>query len=156
MSGCAQSVRAAGTEAAEAAEVAQALALDGGVLLSRCKAVFVCINKPCPDSVDMDMLHARADCGRHAAGTEAAEAAEVAQALALDGGFSLSRGEAVFVREYESGRLARSDALTAEEVELIGARAQRMQRKPSKRTRRKVCFDVRLHAASSNSKSEQN
>ena len=73
------------------------------------------------------------------AGEEAAEAAEVAQALALDGGVSLARGEAVFVREYEEGRLARSEALTAEEVALIGAqRTQRMQRRPSKRARRRV------------------
>ena len=62
----------------------------------------------------------------------------MAQALALDGGVALSKGEAVFVREYEAGRLSRSEALTAEEVALIGAASQGPARSPSKRHRKKV------------------
>ena len=73
-----------------------------------------------------------------AAGAVEAGSAEVAQALALDGGVALSRGEAVFVREYEGGRLARSEALTAEEVALIGAASKPPARSPSKRAKRKV------------------
>lgn len=64
----------------------------------------------------------------------------MAQALALDGGLALSKGEAVFVREYEAGRLARSEALTAEEVALIGAASKGPARSPSKRQRKKVCI----------------
>ena len=70
------------------------------------------------------------------AGAGAVDAGGAAQAWEAAAGEGRERnrpGEAVFVREYEAGKMVRSEVLTAEELELVCAVP-----KPPKKARRKT------------------
>lgn len=63
--------------------------------------------------------------GAHALAAGAVDAGGAAQAWEAAGGDSKERnkpGDTVFVREYEHGKMVRSEVLTAEELELVFAK----------------------------------
>lgn len=63
---------------------------------------------------------------------DAGEAAQAWEAQGGDGRDGRKPSEAVFVREYEQGKMVRSELLSGEELELVGAVP-----KPPRKARRK-------------------